>query len=74
MKKLQGQVALITGGGRGIGAAIAMHYAREGAKVVVVDLNEANANNVAEQARALGTEADAFVVDIREPAQSAAMV
>jgi NAD(P)-dependent dehydrogenase (short-subunit alcohol dehydrogenase family) len=74
MKKLEGQVALITGGGRGIGAAIAMHYAREGAKVVVVDLNGANANNVAEQARALGTDADAFVVDIREPAQSAAMV
>lgn len=74
MKKLEGQVALITGGGRGIGAAIALRYAREGAKVVVVDLNEANARNIAEQARALGNDADAFVVDIREPVQSAAMI
>ena len=74
MKKLEGYVALITGGGRGIGAAIALRYAREGTKIVVVDLNEANAQNVAEQARALGGEADAFVVDIREPAQSVAMV
>ena len=74
MKKLEGQVALITGGGRGIGAAIALRYARAGANVVVVDLNEANANNVATQAHKLGTDADAFVSDISEPAQSAAMV
>ena len=74
MKKLEGQVALITGGGQGIGAAIALCYAHEGAKVVVVDLNEANANKVATQAHKLGTDVDAFVVDIREPAQSVAMV
>lgn len=74
MKKLQGQVALITGGGRGIGAAIALRYASEGANVVIVDLNEANANSIANQARALRVDADSFVVDIREPAQSAAMV
>ena len=43
MKKLDGCVALITGAGRGIGAAMALRYAREGATVVVVDLDEANA-------------------------------
>jgi meso-butanediol dehydrogenase / (S,S)-butanediol dehydrogenase / diacetyl reductase len=74
MKKLEGQVALITGAGRGIGAAIAMRYASEGASVVVVDLDEANANSVAAQARELGSDSDAFVVDICEPAQSAAMI
>ena len=74
MKKLDGCVALITGAGRGIGAAMALRYAREGAKIVVVDLDEANARSVAEQVRALGVVADAFVVDVREPAQSASMI
>ncbi len=74
MKKLDGCVALITGAGRGIGAAIALRYAREGAQIVIADLDETNARSVAEQVRALGTAADAFVVDVREPAQSAAMI
>jgi NAD(P)-dependent dehydrogenase (short-subunit alcohol dehydrogenase family) len=74
MKKLEGYVALITGAGRGIGAAIALRYAREGATVVVVDLDEANASAVAAQARALGSAAESFLVDVSDPAQSAAMV
>lgn len=74
MKRLEGQTALVTGAGRGIGAAMALAYAREGANVAVTDLNEAGVNAVAEQARALGVKADAFVVDVREPAQTAAMV
>ena len=74
MKKLDGCVALITGAGRGIGAAMALRYALEGAKIVVVDLDEANARSVAVQVRALGAAADAFVMDVREPAQSAAMI
>jgi meso-butanediol dehydrogenase / (S,S)-butanediol dehydrogenase / diacetyl reductase len=74
MKPLEGVVTLVTGGGRGIGAAIALRYAREGANVVVTDLDEANASAVAEQARASGVEADAFVTDVREPEQSAAMI
>ena len=74
MNKLEGCVALITGAGRGIGAAIALRYAHEGAKIVVVDLDETNARGVAEQARAFGAAADAFVVDVREPAQSETMV
>lgn len=74
MKKLEGRIALVTGGGRGIGAAIALRYAREGAAVAIADLDESNARAVAEQARALGVKADAFAVDVREPTQSAAMV
>ena len=74
MKKLDGCVALITGAGRGIGAAMALRYAQEGATVVVVDLDETNARSVAERVRALGAAADAFVVDVREPTQSAAMI
>ncbi len=74
MNRLNGHVACITGAGRGSRAALALAYAREGAKVVVVDLDEANARGVAEQVRTLGVESDSFVVDVRVPEQSAAMV
>ena len=39
-KTLDGKVAVITGGARGIGLAIAQRYAAEGARVVIADLNE----------------------------------
>ena len=74
MKRLNGCVTLVTGAGRGIGAAIALRYAQEGARVMVADLDEANARSVADQVRALGVEADSFAVDVREPEQSAAMI
>ena len=74
MKRLEGSIALVTGAGRGIGAAIALRYAREGATVIVADLDEANVRAVAEQVRSLGVAVDSLAVDIREPSQSAAMV
>lgn len=74
MKRLDGAIALVTGAGQGIGKAIAMRYAREGAAVVVADLNEANALAVADEVRALAVKADGFAVDVREPEQSNAMV
>ena len=43
MKKLEGKVAIVSGSGRGIGRAIAMKLASEGAKVVVNDLDPAPA-------------------------------
>jgi meso-butanediol dehydrogenase/(S,S)-butanediol dehydrogenase/diacetyl reductase len=74
MKALEGSIALVTGAGRGIGAAIAQRYAREGATIVVADLDEANARAVADQVRSLGAKAEALTVDVREPSQSAAMI
>ncbi|KAK5724952.1 hypothetical protein LTS12_027505 [Elasticomyces elasticus] len=45
--RLQGKVAIVTGGGSGFGAAIAQRYAEEGAKVVVADINVEGGQNVA---------------------------
>lgn len=46
MSQLKDKVAIVTGAGSGIGKSIAMLYAREGAKVVVSDINEENGNHV----------------------------
>ena len=48
--RLQGKIALVTGGASGFGAEIARSYVREGAKVVILDLNEAGAKKVATEA------------------------
>jgi acetoin reductase-like protein len=74
MGKLDGHVAVVSGSGRGIGRAIAHRYAREGAKVVVADIDQGSAQAVADEIRALEVEADAFQVDVSDPKQSAAMV
>ena len=60
MNRLEGKVALITGAGSGFGLGIAERFAREGAKVVLVDINEAAAKTAAEKigSSALGLAAD----------------
>ncbi len=50
------RVAIVTGSGRGLGAATALRLARDGATVVVNDLSEENAKNIASQIQALGAE------------------
>lgn len=52
--KLQDKVAIVTGAGSGIGEAIAKRYAKEGAKVVLADLNEANLKRVVSEIEASG--------------------
>ncbi len=58
---LQGKVALITGSGRGIGKAVALKFANEGAKVVINDLDQAPADETVTEIKALGGEAIAVV-------------
>lgn len=62
--QLKGQVAVITGGGSGFGRATAVRFAREGASVLAVDLNEGAARQTAEMVRAAGGEALAHRVDV----------
>jgi 3-oxoacyl-[acyl-carrier protein] reductase len=62
--RLQNKVAVITGGAQGIGRAIALGMAREGAKLVIADLQAEKAESVAAEARALGSDALAVEVNV----------
>ena len=72
--KLAGKVAIVTGGAQGMGRAISLRYAEEGAKVVVADLNREGADGVAQEITAQGGEAVGTGVDVRNAAQADAMV
>lgn len=66
---LKGNVALVTGGSRGIGRAVCLELARQGAAVAVNYAgNSAAAEETVEQCRALGVEAEAFRADVADPA------
>jgi 3-oxoacyl-[acyl-carrier protein] reductase len=64
---LQNQVAIVTGAGRGIGAATAKLFAQEGARVVVSDLDVAPAQQVVAEIQAAGGRAIAFPGDVTDP-------
>jgi acetoin reductase-like protein len=72
--RLEGKVAIVTGGGSGMGRAIASAYAREGARVVVADINLNAAQETADAITAAGGEATAVQTDVRDQAQAQAMV
>ena len=67
MKKLEGKVAIVTGSGRGIGQAIALKLASEGAKVVVNDLDAAPAEDTIAKIQALGSKAITCTGDVTAP-------
>jgi 3-oxoacyl-[acyl-carrier protein] reductase len=72
MSQLTNQIAVVTGAGRGIGRAIALKFAFEGADVVVVSRTAENSEKVAEEVRALGRKAWALAVDVADSAAVAA--
>jgi len=65
--KLENKVAVVTGSGRGIGKAVAVLFAREGASVVVSDIDETPAKEVASEIEAGGGIATVCVADVRKP-------
>jgi 3-oxoacyl-[acyl-carrier protein] reductase len=69
--KLSGQVAIVTGGASGFGKAICELYAKEGAKVLVADINGQGAREVA---RAIGKQAHHMAVDVANKKDVDAMV
>jgi len=64
--RFEGRSALVTGGGRGIGAATAMRFAAEGARVVITDLDVEPAEAVAARVRSEGGTALAVAADVTE--------
>lgn len=74
MGKLEGKVAIVTGGGRGIGKAIALAFAKEGADVVIAEYRPELAKETAKEVKALGREALAVKTDVRVSDEVEAMV
>ena len=74
MGKLEGKVAIVTGGGQGTGRGMAIALAKEGAKVVIAEINPKTGKAVAEEIRQLGGRAIAVQCDIGVEEQVRKMV
>ena len=72
MNQLASQIAVVTGAGRGIGRAIALKFAAEGADVVCVSRTAANSEKVAAEVRALGRKSWMHALDVADAAAVAA--
>ena len=70
--EIKGEAAIVTGGGSGIGADVARHLAKAGAKVAVLDVNRAGAEAVAKEIGGLGLECDIASAASGEAAVAAA--
>ena len=64
MGRLEGSISWITGGGRGIGRAIALEMAREGADIAVNSRTESELNSMADEVKALGRRAFTIKADV----------
>ena len=69
MDRLDGKVAVVTGAARGIGRAISLRLARDGADIVLADINLSGVESVADEVRSLGRSAIARQVDVTDEQQ-----
>ena len=74
MRRLEGRTALATGGASGIGQATALAFAREGAKVVIADVNVDGGNATLRMVREIGSEAIFVRTDVRRADEVEALV
>lgn len=74
MKSLENKVAIITGGGSGIGKATALLFAKEGAKVVVSDISEENGKSAVAEIKNNGGEAFFIKADTARPGDNESLV
>jgi len=72
--RLEGRVAIVTGGGKGLGRAISLAFAREGADVVVAARTEAALKEVASEIETMGRKSLTVVIDLIDPEQPLTMV
>ena len=73
-KPLEGKIAIVTGSSKGIGRAIALRLAQDGATLVLASRTEADLAKVAEEIKSSGGKATYFAGDLRDPATPAALV
>jgi len=74
MTDFAGKVALVTGGGSGIGRESCLRFARGGARIVVCDISEAGGNETVDLLKAVGSDAVFVKCDVSDPAQVEAAV
>ena len=74
MGRLEGKVAIVTGGGQGIGKGIALAMAKQGAKVAIAELNPKTCEEAAKEIRQLGKEALGIVCNVGDNEQVKRMV
>ena len=73
-KPLEGKIAIVTGASRGIGRAIALRLAQDGASLVLASRTKADLDKVASEIKSSGGQAACFAGDLREPQVPAALV
>ena len=73
-KRLQGRIAIITGGGQGIGRATARRMAEEGATIMIAERNVAGAERTRDELREYGATAEMHLADISEPEAAKALM